>query len=210
MSLASHVRHGFVLPSLLIGAALWLALWLVGLPAMDALMLGWCAHTLFHSAWCWRELGRATPERMRERSRTLAEGRWTILGLALGAAAVSLGVVVGELVMQQEASAAERVLAVATIILSWCHVHMLFAQQYAHEYWTRDEGLNFPGGDGTPEFSEFCYVALTVGTTAQVSDTSTSTPRMRRLVMLHAALSFAFNAVILASSVNVLAGLARR
>ena len=71
-----------------------------------------------------------------------------------------------------------------------------------------DRGLDFPDGDGTPEFSEFCYVALTVGTTSQVSDTGTTTPAMRRLVMLHVKVAIAFNAVILASSINVLAGLA--
>ena len=44
--------------------------------------------------------------------------------------------------------------------------------------------------------------------TTSRSDKDDSTPAMRRLVMLHASVAFAFNGVILASSVNVLAGLA--
>lgn len=208
MNLAVYLRNGFLLQSLAGGALLWLALKLLGLSTMDAVMFAWCAHVLVHGTWVWRHFGCATPERMRRRAEAMAEGRRTLLSIALLAACVALGTVVAELVMQREAAAWERVLAVATIILSWCHVHLIFAQDYAHEYWVRDEGFDFHGGDGTPEFSEFCYVALTVGTTTQVSDTGTTTPAMRRLVMLHAAVAFAFNAVILASSVNVLAGLA--
>ena len=210
MNLAAHLRHGFLFQSLAGGALLWLALKLAGLSFMDALMFAWCAHVLAHGTWAWRRLACASPEAMRSRAQAMAEGRGTVLAIALLAASVALATVVAELVMQKEAAAWERALAVATIILSWCHVHLLFAQDYAHEYWVRDEGLDFPGGDGTPEFSEFCYVALTVGSTSQVSDTGTTTPAMRRLVMLHAAVAFAFNAVILASSVNVLAGLAEK
>lgn len=210
MNLAAHLRNGFLFQSLAGGAILWLVLKLSGLSLMDALMFAWCAHVLVHGIWVWRHLGCATPEEMRRRAGEMAEGRRTVLSIALLAACIAIATVVAELVMQKNAVPWERALAVATIILSWCHVHLLFAQDYAHEYWARDEGLNFPGGDGTPEFSEFCYVALTVGTTSQVSDTGTSTPAMRRLVMLHAAVAFAFNAVILASSVNVLAGLAEK
>lgn len=210
MNLAAHLRNGFLFQSLAGGALLWFALKLAGLSVMDALMFAWCAHVLVHGVWVWRRLGCAPPEEMRRRAQEMAEGRRTVLAIALLAASVALATVVAELVIQKEAALWERVLAVATIILSWCHVHLLFAQDYAHEYWTRDEGLDFPGGDGTPEFSEFCYVALMVGITSQVSDTKTTTPAMRRLVMLHAAMAFAFNAVILASSVNVLAGLAEK
>jgi uncharacterized membrane protein len=208
MRLGAHLRNGFLFQSLAGGLLLWLALKLVGLSTMDALMFSWCAHVLVHGTWLWRRLACAEPDEMRRRAQEMAEGRRTVLAIALLAASVAIATVVAELVMQKQAAAWERALAVATIILSWCHVHLLFAQDYAHEYWTGDEGLDFPGGDGTPEFSEFCYVALMVGTTSQVSDTKTTTPAMRRLVMLHASVAFAFNAVILASSVNVLAGLA--
>ena len=208
MTLSAQLRNGFLFQSLAGAALLWLALKLAGLSVMDALMFAWCAHVLFHGSRVYRRLGCASPEDMRRRARELAEGRRTVLAIALLAASVALATVVAELVVQTDAAPWERLLAVATIILSWCHVHLIFAQDYAHEYWVEDRGLDFPGGDGTPEFSEFCYVALTVGTTSQVSDTGTTTPAMRRLVMLHATVAFAFNAVILASSINVLAGLA--
>ncbi len=68
-------------------------------------------------------------------------------------------------------------------------------------------GLVFPGGDGTPEFTEFLYLAFTIGMTFQVSDVTTGTPRMRRLVLLHGLVAFAFSAMILAATVNIVAGL---
>jgi len=68
-------------------------------------------------------------------------------------------------------------------------------------------GLVFPGGDGKPVITEFLYLAFTIGMTFQVSDVTTSTPRMRRLVLLHGLVGFAFNAMILAATVNIVAGL---
>jgi uncharacterized membrane protein len=97
-------------------------------------------------------------------------------------------------------------LAILAIMLSWFYVHLLFAQDYAHEYWMQERGIEFPGGDGTPEFSEFLYFAFTIGMTFQVSDVTTSSAGMRRLVLIHGLVAFAFNAVILAATVNIVAG----
>ena len=43
--------------------------------------------------------------------------------------------------------------------------------------------------------------------TSQVSDVQITPPSIRRLALIHGVLSFAFNTVILALSVNILAGL---
>jgi len=53
------------------------------------------------------------------------------------------------------------------------------------------------------------YVAFTVGTTAQVSDTVTTDLAMRKLVLAHGVVSFFFNTAILALGVNLAAGLLR-
>lgn len=199
------IQRRFTLWSLALGAGIGLALWRLWLPFPDALMAGWCAHVLLHGLWCWRVLGCAEPDTMRARAQALQDGRWTVLAVALVATALAAGIVVEELALNKEAPGWERALAVAAILLSWGHVHLLFAQDYAHEYWRGDTGFEFPGGDGTPEFSEFLYVALAVGMTAQISDTPTNSPRTRRIVAAHAVVSFVFNAAILATGVNVLA-----
>ncbi|MFL1464027.1 DUF1345 domain-containing protein [Roseococcus sp. DSY-14] len=199
--------HGFLLHAALAGGLAFLLAWAV-LRTMDAVMVGWCVHVLTHGALLWRHLWCATSEKMRHRAAALAEGRRTVLLAALLAAAVAAGVLVAELVGDRGARPWERVLAVVAIALSWCHVHALFAQEYAHEYWHHEQGLGFTGGDGTPEFSDFLYVAVTIGTSAQISDTETTSTSIRRAVTLHSLVAFAFNAVILAAGVNVLAGLA--
>jgi len=135
----------------------------------------------------------------------MTEGRAVLTALSVLASMTSLLIVV--LQLDAAAGRAGMILAVVAIILSWFYAHLLFAQDYAHEYWMMEGGLVFPGGDGTPEFTEFLYLAFTIGMTFQVSDVTTSTPRMRRLVLLHGLVAFAFNAMILAATVNIVAGL---
>ena len=50
--------------------------------------------------------------------------------------------------------------------------------------------------------------ASTIGMTAQISDTRTRTTKMRRLVMFHSLVSFVFNTAVVATAVNLAAGLA--
>jgi uncharacterized membrane protein len=89
-------------------------------------------------------------------------------------------------------------LAAVTLVLSWVFVHVLFAGHYAHEYWLAGDGLDFPGS-GRPDHAEFLYLAFAVGMTCQVSDVTTTSAPMRRLVLPHALVAFGFNAVILAA-----------
>ena len=51
------------------------------------------------------------------------------------------------------------------------------------------------------------YVSFTLGMTFQVSDNSITSRRMRRSVLVQCLLSYLFGAVIIATSINVLAGL---
>jgi uncharacterized membrane protein len=202
MRLPGSLRHGFTLQGLGSGLGVGLLLLALGLPPQWAAMLGWSAHILTYAALLLRRLGKAPATAMRSRARAMTEGRGVITGLSVLAAGASLLA----LVLRWEGLGG--VLAILAIILSWFYVHLLFAQDYAHEYWMRESGLIFPGGDGTPEFSEFLYFAFTIGMTFQVSDVITNSPGMRRLVLLHGLVAFAFNAVILAAAVNIVAGAA--
>jgi len=57
------------------------------------------------------------------------------------------------------------------------------------------------------DYLDFAYTAFTVGMTFQVSDTAITQRAMRRTVLRHALLSFLFGAVILATTVNIVASL---
>ena len=54
---------------------------------------------------------------------------------------------------------------------------------------------------------DFVYLAFCVGATAQISDPSVATTRLRNLVTTHAAIAFFYNTTVLALGINILAGL---
>jgi uncharacterized membrane protein len=102
-------------------------------------------------------------------------------------------------------------LASATVVLSWFLIHTMFALHYAHIYYQRPDtdekpshgsGLSFPD-DKRPDFLDFAYFSFVIGMTCQVSDVQISSKRLRRLALLHGALSFAFNTIILALTINL-------
>ncbi|MFF5055950.1 DUF1345 domain-containing protein [Micromonospora sp. NPDC000663] len=100
-------------------------------------------------------------------------------------------------------------LGVLSVLLSWLVVHTVFAARYARIYYTGpDGGVNFNQHE-PPRYSDFAYVAFTIGTTFQVSDTNLTSNEMRRTVLRHSMLSYLFGAFIIAVTVNLLAGLAR-
>jgi len=180
----------------------------LGSRLVPALMDGWCVLVVIYTSLMLERLWAADADTMRRRAEVLAEGRWTVFSLSLAAAIASLGGVAWEAAATPSpAPSGSSVLTGATILLSWLFVQMLFAHEYAHEYWRADGGIVFPGGDGTPEYSEFLYLAFTVGMTAQVSDVTTDSPAIRKVVLLHALVAYAFNAVIVAAAVNIAAGL---
>src|SRR4029450_4810440 len=98
---------------------------------------------------------------------------------------------------------------VATIAISWVIVHSVYTLRYADLFYREPEGgLDFKSGpDFQPDYHDFAYTAFTIGMTYQVSDTDVNRHEMRRTVLRHALLSFLFGAVILATTVNVIATL---
>ncbi len=102
-------------------------------------------------------------------------------------------------------------LAVLTVVASWFLVHLEFMARYTREYFAGPEGgIDFPSSDGShpkPTYIDFLYVALTLGMTFQVSDTSITTKPMRRLVIRHTLLAYLFGVVIIAVTISAVAGI---
>jgi uncharacterized membrane protein len=141
---------------------------------------------------------------MRAHAAALDEGRTAVLLLSLAAATASLVTVVLDI---GDSRPGYTLLGVLTIALSWCYVHLLFAQDYSREYWLSGGGIGFEGGGEAPHFSEFLYFAFSVGTTNGVTDCVTRSPAIRRVALLHGLIAFAFNAVIVGVTVNIASGL---
>ena len=89
-----------------------------------------------------------------------------------------------------------------------------FTLHYAHEYYspdqlsvTGDPALAFPKTT-TPDYWDFFYFATSIGAASQTSDVSINDRSLRRLVTLHAIVSFFFNTMVLALAINLAASLA--
>ncbi|HYY27083.1 MAG TPA: DUF1345 domain-containing protein [Chthoniobacterales bacterium] len=107
------------------------------------------------------------------------------------------------------------ILAGATVLSSWFLIHTVFAMHYAHAYYRdRDDdpntiegaGLDFPN-QKEPDFLDFAYFSFVIGMTCQVSDVQVTSQSIRRLALVHGLLSFLFNTVILALSINLASSL---
>jgi len=99
-------------------------------------------------------------------------------------------------------------LGVVSVALSWFAVHTFFMLRYARLYYLDSAGgINF-NQDEKPVYSDFAYLAFTVGMTYQVSDTDLKTHAIRATALRHGLLSYLFGAVILATAINFVVSLA--
>ena len=96
--------------------------------------------------------------------------------------------------------------AVASVVLSWASVHAVFTLRYARLYYTGGGGIDFHAAE-RPDYGDFAYVALTIGMTFQVSDTDLNAKSIRMAALRHALLSYLFGVVVVAMTINVVAGL---
>jgi len=158
-----------------------------------------------------------SPNDMPAAAEAQQEGEWTIFGLTLGVVIVSFIAVSGEFAAIKtgppDTRALQVTLVAGTLFLSWLVTHVTFALRYAHEFYARDlggpdvdRGLEFPG-EKEPDYLDFMYFSLVLGMTFQVSDVQITSRKLRRVAALHGLMSFLFNTVIVAFTVNIAAGL---
>jgi len=155
--------------------------------------------------------------RMAAHARAQQEGEWTIFFITVCVVLFSFVAIFGEFASVSSASRETKGLRVAlvavTLLASWLMTHATFALRYAHEFYSSepgamevDGGLEFPG-EKNPDYLDFAYFSLVLGMTFQVSDVQITSRKFRRLAALHGLLSFLFNTVIVALTVNIAAGL---
>jgi uncharacterized membrane protein len=107
------------------------------------------------------------------------------------------------------AATARTVLGVISVAGAWAVLHTTFTLKYAREYYRAPQGGISFNQDDPPGYRDLAYLAFTIGMTFQVSDTNIETSRVRALALRHALLSYLFGAVIIAVTINLLAGLSQ-
>ncbi len=206
--------HGKLLLATVVGASAAVVI-PVALESSVRWLIGWNIGVALYLVLTHAMMLKAEVSFIRNRAAEQDEGGFAILLLSIASTVASFVAIVLLLGSAKEAPPLEAtldaLLALATILLSWTFVHTIFALHYAHEYYgERGDGtiggLNFPGND-EPDYWDFFYFSMVIGMTSQVSDVAISSRYIRRMVTMHAILSFFFNVAVLALTVNTLAGL---
>jgi uncharacterized membrane protein len=175
-------------------------------------MVGWDLTAFTFAAWVWltiwpMEAAATKADAVRE-DPTRASTDLLILSASLFSLAAVGVVLVLANSAQGWAKAALAGLAIVSVALSWLMVHTLFTLRYALLYYaTKPEGGIDFNQDEPPRYTDFAYLALTLGMTFQVSDTDLKTTAIRATALRHALISYLFGAVILATTINLIAGL---
>lgn len=106
------------------------------------------------------------------------------------------------------------IVSLSPVLLSWILLHTTFAIRYAHLYHDHNKlktgsnvgGIDFPTKDH-PDYIDFAYFSFVIGMTFQVSDVQVNSRVIRRFVLMHSLISFVFNTIIVALTINTIAGL---
>ena len=172
---------------------------------------GWAAACLLFLSWVWLSVGRMNGDQTASHATREDPSRGSSDLLLLVASVASLAAV-GLLVVAANSAegAAAGLLAGAAILsvaLSWLLVHTLFMLRYALLYYAGAEGGIDFNSDDRPQYRDFAYLAFTIGMTYQVSDTDLKTRPIRATALRQALLSYLFGAVILATTINLVASL---
>lgn len=174
-----------------------------------ALLLGWIAGGLTYLVWKWIAIWPMDAPTTARHAVREDPGRAVMDALVLVSAVASLAAVGLLLTSTGQDPDVRAALSVGSVAVAWAAVHTTFATRYARLYYAGpDGGIDF-NSDEPPAYSDFAYLAFTIGMTFQVSDTAIRARAIRATALRHALLSFLFGTVVIAATINLLAGLGR-
>ncbi len=173
-----------------------------------SLLIWWDVLAVTFMAWTWAVIWPYDPAQTASHAEYEEPGRQTVFALILFGALASLvgvGVLLAKARPDNFGFIAPAV-AVASVVISWFAVHTLYALTYAKIYFKEKPvgGIDF-NTEHPPRYSDFAYVAYTVGMSFAISDTNLTSSRMRATALVHGLLSYLFGSVIVASVVNLIA-----
>ncbi len=197
-----------MLASLIVGVVVGIA---VSVPGTwrYGLLQGWISAAAVFVGWMWFSIWPMDARRTAAHAGGENPGRALTDVVMLGAALASL-LAVGLLLSGGSGNKVlEAALSIVAVALAWASVHTVFTTRYARLYYTGpDGGIDF-NQDDPPQYSDFAYLAFTIGMTFQVSDTDLKTKLIRATALRHMLLSYLFGAIIIAATINLVSGLAK-
>jgi uncharacterized membrane protein len=176
--------------------------------------VGWCFAAALYSSWVWIVIGRQDAHQTKAYASREEPNRAAADLLVLILSIVALFSVAFVLVQASSAHGLTKLLlvllALLSIALSWLLLHTLFTLRYARLYYQNGSGAGIDfNQQEPPQYTDFAYMAFVVGMTFQVSDTDITSHTIRVTALRHSLLSFVFGTMIIASTVNLIAGLTK-
>jgi uncharacterized membrane protein len=181
-------------------------------PWQGAVLAGWDVGAAVFIGWVWLTIGGldAPATRhiaLREDSSRTASEIMLLVACVASLVGVGLALVKGSSA-KGTAEAVLVTIGVVSVVLAWGVVHTIFTLRYARLYYGGDAvgGIDF-NEDDPPRYLEFAYLSFTIGMTYQVSDTNLTSKEVRSTALRQGLLSYVFGTVIVAMTINVVAGL---
>ena len=176
-----------------------------------ALAIGWDAAAIVFLTWVWLVVWPLSPQSTAAQATAEDPNRATSDTIMLSACVASLAAVGMVLVYAHSLPRTAQVLLATLSLISLavsgspCTPSTPCATRCSTT--GRRRAASTSTSRDPPCYRDFAYVALTLGMTYQVSDTSLQNTDMRSTALKHALLSYLFGAVILAAAINLVAGL---
>ena len=182
-------------------------------PFRLAPVAAWDVAALVYLVWIWLAVWKLDPQGTKRHAVREDPGRRVADVVVLTASFASLAAVIFLIIHGTQLDGAARVIDLAlgllTVVASWFLMHTIYMLKYARLYYKRSQGeVDFNEKD-LPQYTDFAYLALTLGMTYQVSDTDIKTKELRKTIIHHTLLSYLYGTVIIATTINTLASLSK-
>ncbi|MGI5242102.1 DUF1345 domain-containing protein [Dactylosporangium sp. CA-139066] len=171
---------------------------------------GWSLAAFFYAGHTWIVIGRMSAEQTASHATREDPGRRASSIVAVLASVASLAGVLYVLAAGASKGVGADIsasLGIADVVASWLLLHTVFTLRYAELYYTGTPGGVDFNQEEPPAYADFAYLAFTLGMTYQVSDTDLKTRPIRVTALQQGLLSYLFGSVILATTINLVAGL---
>ena len=189
----------------------------IRMESMTRVMIGWDCFSACMIAISVVIFSSMRPRQIRVLAKTEDAGRLVVFFIVLAA---NLGSLLGVMLLLGNKEAwllnkgIETFIYIAGVVCSWVLTHTMFAYRYALLYYgdhpldpdAHTVGLQIPN-ELWPDYLDFAYFSFVIGMTFQVSDIEISSKVIRRVALVHGVLSFLFNTVIVALTINVIVDL---
>ncbi|MEZ2390992.1 DUF1345 domain-containing protein [bacterium RCC_150] len=175
--------------------------------------VGWTVAAGVYTVSVWSAIAPMKAEQTANHATEEDPRRSTADLLILCAALGSLAAVVLVMAGAKDAHGADKfmlaLLALCSAAFSWTLVHTLFTLRFAEIYYTSTppRGIEF-NQEEPPQYTDFAYMAFSLGMTYQVSDTNITSRMMRSAALRHSLLAYVFGVGILATTINLVVSLA--